>query len=571
MIIQELNEIQKRCGFLPTPELQALSQRLRVPLHRIHEVASFYPLFRLQPPRAVEVRVCRDMSCHLRGAASLRARLQDYANKLGPDQIDVGGVSCLGQCDHAPAITINEQGFGGLSEDALRGLIQSALRRQSLPTQPADRGPPNWKIDVYEGRPRYEAVRRLVQSGDADGLLKALERANLRGMGGAGFPTARKWSAVRAAAGDVKYVICNADESEPGTFKDRELLRRTPYLTLEGMILAGLVSGAQKGILYIRHEYHEEAEAFAEALRHAVAEHLCGENILDSGRSFPVEIFVSPGGYIQGEESALLEALEDRRGEPRNKPPFPVTHGLFGKPTIINNVETLAWVPAIALRGGEWYRDEGVRGATGLRLVSISGDVNQPGVYEVPFGQAVRELVFDTAGGVTDGQRLKAIATSGPSGGFLPAKIPAALLPEKFAQANLSAGASEFDILDLRLDLATLGALGGMLGAAFVVYGDRRDMVEQALNCVAFFRNESCGKCVPCRMGSEKLVDVLTELTQGRLPRTELPLVPELAETMTLTSICGLGQVAANPITSVLKYFPDEVERYLRQASGERP
>jgi NADH:ubiquinone oxidoreductase subunit F (NADH-binding) len=235
---------------------------------------------------------------------------------------------------------------------------------------------------------------------------------------------------------------------------------------------------------------------------------------------------------------------------------------------VINNVETLAWVPAIVLRGGAWYRGQGVNGATGLRFVSISGDVNRPGAYEVPLGQTVRELVMDTAGGMRDGQRLKAIATSGPSGGFLPAFLKAADLPEQFVKERLPPGAAGLDILDLTLDWQTLASLRGMLGAAVVVYGDRADMVEQALNCVEFYRNESCGKCVPCRLGSQQLVNILTDLRAGNCPRERLAGIGELAETMYLTSICGLGQVAANPLTSVLKYFPEDVERYLR-AVGE--
>ncbi len=402
-----------------------------------------------------------------------------------------------------------------------------------------------------------------MQTRDAEQVLREIEIADLRGMGGAGFPTARKWRAVRDTPGKVKYVICNADESEPGTFKDLELLRRTPHLVIEGLVLAGLVTGAEVGFIYIRHEYHEEIERLRDAIRAAEQAGFCGADILGSGLSLPLEVFVSPGGYIQGEETALLEAMEDRRGEPRNKPPFPVTHGLYGQPTVINNVETLAWVPAIVLRGGEWYRDQGVNGATGLRFVSVSGDVNRPGVYEVPFGQTVRELVLETAGGLRDGQKLKAIATSGPSGGFLPAFIKRADLPQGFVKDRLPLAAEGLDILDLTLDLKMLAAIGGMLGAAFVVYGDRADMVQQALNCVEFYRNETCGKCVPCRVGSQRLVDLVTALRDGKSSRTELQVIPELAETMNLTSICGLGQVAANPITSVLKYFPDDVERYL--------
>ncbi len=569
MIVQALHEIQHRCRYLPEAELRALAQTLAVPLHRVYEVASFYPHYRLAPPATVEVKVCRDMACHLRGSAPLRRALTAQANEIGgaPPQVAVGGVSCLGQCDRAPAVAINDQVYRGKTEAELRALVRLAAANEPLPPQHADRAPLGWKIDPYDGKPRYEALRRFIEGRDADGIINALKAADLRGMGGAGFRTHLKWSAVRAAPGNVKYVVCNADESEPGTFKDRELLRRTPYLAIEGIVLAGLVTGATKGYVYVRHEYEQEIEVLRAALAEAEAQGVCGANVLGSGSAFSVEIFVSPGGYIQGEETALLEAMEDRRGEPRNKPPFPTLSGLFGKPTVINNVETLAWVPGIVLRGGEWYSKQGVNGAAGLRFVSISGDVNAPGVYEVPFGQTVRELIFQTAGGMRDGQQLKAIASSGPSGGFIPARIARALLPEKFAKERLTPDATAYDVLDLPLDLNTVAALGGMLGAAFVVYGDRADMVEHALNCVEFYRNESCGKCVPCRMGSEKLVELLVDLRAGKLQRTELAVVGELAEAMQITSICGLGQVAPNPITSVLKYFPEELDKYL---AGER-
>jgi NADH:ubiquinone oxidoreductase subunit F (NADH-binding)/NADH:ubiquinone oxidoreductase subunit E len=564
MIVQALQEIQDHCGWLPEAELRALAAKLRQPLHRIHEVASFYPHYRLRQPPAVDVKVCRDMSCHLLAGPRFRAQLEQLAESLDPAEVKVSGTSCLGRCDSAPCVfSVNDHVFCGVPEAKIRELFAAALAGQPLPYQHPAHAPAGWKIDPYDGSGGYEALRRYVQSRDAEAVLGELETADLRGMGGAGFPTARKWRAVRTVPGQAKYVICNADESEPGTFKDLDLLRRTPHLVVEGLVLAGLVTGAQRGYIYIRHEYHDEIELLRATIRQAERDGLCGANLLGSDLSLPLEVFVSPGGYIQGEETALLEAMEDRRGEPRNKPPFPVTHGLHGCPTVINNVETLAWVPAILLRGGAWYRAQGVNGATGLRFVSVSGDVNRPGVYEVPFGLRVRELVHGLAGGVRDGQQLKAIATSGPSGGFFPAFIKTADLPARFVQERLPPGAAGLDILNLTLDLNSLAALGGMLGAAFVVYGHRADMVEQALNCVEFYRNETCGKCVPCRLGSQKLVELLTALRSGALPRGQLAGIPELAETMYLTSICGLGQVAANPITSVLKFFPEEVERYL--------
>jgi NADH:ubiquinone oxidoreductase subunit F (NADH-binding) len=494
--------------------------------------------------------------------------LESQAAEIGGGYVHCGGVSCLGQCDRAVAVSINEHVFRGYPVAELKKIIADAAADRPLPHDHADQTRPQWQIDPYDGLPRYDAVRQFVAERNGDAILEKIKTAGLRGMGGAGFPTNLKWGAVRGAPGDPKYIVCNADECEPGTFKDRELLRLTPYLTIEGMILAGLITGATQGYLYIRHEYHEEEHACEEAIKQAYAAGVCGDNVLGSGLKFHLEVYVSPGGYVQGEESALLEAIEDRRGEPRNKPPFPVFNGLYNKPTVINNVETLAWVPRIVLNGGEWYRDRGTNGATGMRFVSISGDVNKPGVYEVPFGQTVRELIFDTAGGMRDGQKLKAIAPSGPSGGFLPAVIRAEDLPPKFVADRLQ-GKPSLDILDAPLDLNTFGAMGSMLGAAFVVYGDRADLVENALNCVEFYRNESCGKCVPCRLGCQKLVDIIGGILGRNYSRNAeqarglTGAVQELADTMTITSICGLGMVAPNPIATVLKFFPEELDKYL--------
>jgi NADH:ubiquinone oxidoreductase subunit F (NADH-binding) len=563
MIVQELNGIQHRCGYLPNDELRALAERIREPLYRLHAVASFFPHYKLEPAHAVEVLVCRDMSCHLRGACRLQENLAGLGHELGGQHVEVKGVSCLGQCDRAPAVSINDRIYRGLPEGQLRAIIRSAHAKEPLREQRAEATPPPWKIDPYNGQPQYAALRRVVKERNFDWLLGELEKAKLIGMGGAGFPTHLKWKAVRKEPGPVKYVVCNGDESEPGTFKDREILRCMPYLLVEGIVLAGLTSGATRGYIYIRHEFQEEIEAVQQAIRDAQAQGLCGERILGTELSFPVEVFISPGGYICGEESALLEAMEDRRAEPRNKPPFPTQAGLYGKPTVINNVETLSWVPAILAHGGEWYAGQGQNGATGLRLVSISGDVNKPGVYETPFGLTVRELVMDIAGGMRDGQTLKAIATSGPSSGYLPAVLPGPL-PEKFLKArSLPAGTAGFDILDMPLDGAHLKALDNYLGAAFVAVGDRACIVDMALNTTEFFRNESCGKCVPCRVGSQKLSIMLAEMARGTF-QGDLGIIGPLADTMTTTSICGLGMVASMPMTTLLKYFREELQEHLK-------
>ena len=398
------------------------------------------------------------------------------------------------------------------------------LNKEKLPHEHIESGPLGWTIDPYQGQPRYDALRQFVNGGrDAPALLKKLEVSQLRGMGGAGFPTFRKWSAVRGAPGSVKYVVCNADESEPGTFKDRELLRRTPWLVIEGMVLAALVVGAKEGWIYLRHEYPDEEKAVEKALHQAREMGAIGDNIFGSGQSFQLELFMSPGGYVQGEESALLEAMEDRRGEPRNKPPFPVFSGLRSKPTVINNVETLSWAPGIVLNGGEWYRDLGVNGEPGMRFCSVSGDVVKPGVFEVPFGLKMRDLIYDPkyCGGIRPGRSFKAFAPSGPSGGFLPGLIKPSNLPPKFVQDRLK-GAAEFSALDAPLGLNYFYEFGGMLGAAHIVYDDSRDIMENALNCVEFYRNESCGKCVPCRTGrAQKLVEMIGQVMSKQLGRAQ--------------------------------------------------
>lgn len=571
MIVQALQEIQEELGWVPPHKMRELSERLKVPLHRIHEVASFYPLYKLEEPPKVEVKVCRDMACHIHGAPRLQQSLEAYCNTTAPGQIHVDGVSCLGQCDHAVAISINDHYYyRGMSEKEYREKIKQAYDNpRALEHQKADSSPKGWKIDCYNAQPKYEFIKKFISGELTDEeILKQLEEANLRGMGGAGFPTARKWRTVRDVPGDTKYVVCNADESEPGTFKDRELMRITPHLLVEGITLAGLVSGAKQGWVYIRHEYPEEEHAMEQAIKEAREQNLVGENILGSGKSFDLQMFVSPGGYVQGEESSLLEAMEDKRGEPRNKPPFPVFEGLWGKPTIINNVETLSWVPAILHHGGKWYHEGGTNGAPGIRFVSISGDINKPGVYEVPFGMTVRELVMDLAGGMREGQKLQAIAPSGPSGGFLPAVIKAENVPEQFRNEKMK-GAPTMDILDLTLDLDTLRIMGGMLGAAFVVYGDKANMVDNAHNCTSFFRNESCGKCVPCRMGSEKMTEILEQVLDRKYGRHQLQLVHELADTMIQTSICGLGQVAPNPMAFLMRHFSEELDQYLTNGTEQ--
>ncbi len=538
-MFQELRAIQREFGYLPVDQLHQVSQRLGIPVSQIHAVVSFFPHFRLTPPPKLDVRVCSDMTCHLRGGPELDSAIRASFRGKSEEDFTIRGVSCLGRCDNAPAFSVNDQIYCGLST----GQALDLLRTGTAPRTAPSRVKQQLATDPYAGKGEYKAVRQLLQTGDILGTIAALKASGLKGLGGAGFPTGLKWEIVRNAPGLQKYIVCNADESEPGTIKDRFIMEHLPYLVIEGMILAGLVTGATKGYLYIRHEYEEPKEVLQEELDRCYSEGFLGKNILGSDRSFDLEIYVSPGGYICGEESALLEALEGKRAEPRNKPPFPGTNGLWNMPTVINNVETFTFAAAILARGVDWHKSQGVNGSVGLKFVGISGDVVHPGVFEVPMGVSYRDLIFKYAGGVPDGRKLLGFAPSGPSSGYLPASM-----------------------LDLPLDFKAVADAGSMVGSgAIVVCADNRCMLDMALNSVRFFRNESCGKCVPCRVGSQKLVSILSGWTSGDAKPGDRELCEELFEAMRMTSICGLGQIVHAPITSVLQHFPDVVEDHLNR------
>jgi NADH:ubiquinone oxidoreductase subunit F (NADH-binding) len=504
----------------PISTLQQLSVASQTPLYRLHGLTTFYPHLR-PPPSAVEV--CTDLSCRLAQPHMIET-LAAAGHSVSPR-------SCLGLCDRPVAVALDGE---------IRG--DASTNRIAEPTgeSPATLYSHARLIDPQHAVP-YASLARVAGASDPLWVLRELESSGLRGFGGAGFPTQRKWELVRRDPAEEKFVICNADESEPGTFKDRFLLERYPHLVVEGLVIAALVVGARRAYVFLRHEYRAQKRALQEAIASARTAGAVGESIFGSASAVEIEIFVSPGGYICGEETALLEAMEGKRAEPRNRPPFPGTRGLWGQPTLINNVETLAWVPAILAHGGAWFRDAGRNGASGMKLIALSGHVERPGVYEIPLGLPVRELIEQHGGGVSMGRRLKAFAPGGASSGFLPA-----------AQSEIP------------LDFAALSEAGSMLGSgAVVVLAEGTCMLDAALSVLRFFRNESCGKCVPCRVGTEKLVRLAEGWTVAEGAQGELGLVAELAEAMRTTSICGLGQAAPNPLTSVVKHFPSEVEAHL--------
>jgi NADH:ubiquinone oxidoreductase subunit F (NADH-binding)/NADH:ubiquinone oxidoreductase subunit E len=529
-LIPALHAIQERVGWLPREELVALSRDVRRPLYEIEGLISFYPHFRTRPPVKVEVHACHDLSCWLQGADQRIAELRDrYGRDAG---VEVTEVSCIGRCDVAPAVAVNETPAAATADlGAVIGAARSGAAGETKPRSFSAGSP--WPNDPYAaGEERYR-VLRAVLSGDLDAgrVTAALKDAGLRGMGGAGFPAGRKWELVAAQAARPKYAICNADESEPGTFKDRQILAEQPHLVLEGLLLGMVAVGAEEGWVFIRHEYGPEEAVIRREIEALRAAGLVGPDAGGSGRRLSVEVFTSPGGYILGEESALIECMEGHRGEPRNKPPFPGVYGLWGKPTLMNSVETFAHVPVIAERGAQWWKAQGVNGGTGLKFFAVSGHVERPGVYCVPMGSTAGQLL-ELAGGVSGGRALSAIQPGGASSNFLGP-----------------------DGLDVPLDFDAVAKAGSMLGSgAVVVLAEGTDLLAAATNVLRFFRDESCGKCVPCRAGSSKAHQILSELlAAGGGPGDVDERISRLEETMRRTSICGLGQVALGPVMSVVR------------------
>ena len=510
-LIEELYALQEEHGWLPEEALRALSKRIRVRRYEIEGVSTFYAHFRRTSPPRAHVAACRDISCVLADGGAALGKLRDLCARA--DGVEFHEVSCLGRCDGAPACAVNDV-------PVPPGDVAKLLKDPSkLPAVEPTATPRRWKCDPYASpKERYGVLRSVLAAPrDLDGMVKRLKDSGLRGMGGAGFPTGLKWELVRKEKATPKYVVCNADESEPGTFKDRVILEELPHLVLEGIALAAVAIGAEEAWIYVRHEYAKETVAVRRAIDEARRAGVLGDDVCGSGLKLDVKVFVSPGGYILGEETALIEALEGKRGEPRNKPPYPGQKGLFGLPTLMNNVETLALVPHI-LRTGK----------LSWKFFSVSGDVAKPGVHEVPAGKTTLNELVALCGGMKGGAKLQAFLPGGASTGFLPA-----------------------DKAGTVMDWKPLQEAGSALGSgAVVVVAEGRDMLALARNLTAFFRNESCGKCVPCRIGTEKAV----EMIDGR-KADDLTLLPVLHETLLETSICGLGQAALNPVLSVLKHF----------------
>jgi formate dehydrogenase beta subunit len=516
LLIEHLHLLQDHFGCLHARHLAALAEEMRLALVEVYEVVSFYAHFDIvmdgeAPPPALTVRICDSLSCELAGANEL---LTGLADKLG-GEARIVRAPCMGGCDKAPVVAIGH----ALHEHATAASVIAAVALGE--THPA--------IPDYIGFEAYRAADgyRLLQSclgGERrrEEVIEALEHSGLRGLGGAGFPAGRKWRLVRQEP-RPRLMAVNGDEGEPGTFKDRFFLETDPHRMIEGMLIAGWVVEAEEIYVYLRDEYPQCIAILANEIAAVAAAGL--------GPHVRVHLRRGAGAYICGEESAMLESIEGKRGLPRQRPPFPAQVGLFGRPTLCNNVETLYWVRDIVEKGADWFTTQGRNGRKGLRSFSVSGRVREPGVKLAPAGITARELIDEYCGGMAPGHAFKGYLPGGASGGILPAAMA-----------------------DIPLDFGTLEAHGCFTGSgAVVVLSDHDDMKKVALNLLRFFENESCGQCTPCRAGTEKAVRLMTA------PAWDEDLLRELTKVMSDASICGLGQAAMNPVTQVLKHFREDL------------
>lgn len=540
-------EVQTAFGTISPEAVHLISHTLRVPEADIYGVIGFYSLFYDHPIGETTIRVCASMTCGLAGADTV---LTDLGRLL---EIAVGETSadgryriehspCLGLCDHAPAALITQRGRGETTHAPITD-VNELLEQPSKPHGAVVAGYPAVLLEGIQGGSvewlrqygDYAALRRTLLEMTPRAVIQEVHNAGLLGRGGAAFPTGTKWEGTHAnlevAPQNPHYVVCNADESEPGTFKDRVLLEARPHLLLEGMALSGYAVGARKGYLFIRGEFPEATHRLQAAIDEATAAGLLGDYIMGSAFSFEVEIRRGAGAYICGEETALFEAIEGKRGFPRIKPPFPTTSGLFGRPTAINNVETLCALPGIIQHGSNWFRQWGTEKSTGTKLISVSGHVERPGVYEIVPGITLRQLLMDYCGGVKG--NLKAVLMGGAAGTFL---TP--------------------DEIDVRLTFEDMRAIRSTLGSgAVMVFNDTADLREVLKRLGRFFQHESCGKCYPCQLGTQRQMEIL-ERAHAPLPDDGRRLV-DVGLTMTEASLCGLGQTAASAVLSALEKWPE--------------
>jgi NADH-quinone oxidoreductase subunit F len=545
-LLPALQAAQQQLGFISEYTAAEIGRALEVPLADVFGVIEFYALLTTQPSGENVVHVCDDPVCALKGADDLvsgfRQLLGVQSGQMSADgRFQVERVPCLGLCGQSPAVQVNGKPFGHADITMLKGFPEyEGQWQEDWVAGPVEiltancRVPGTATLEKYRQGHGYMGLSKALQM-SPDEVVAEVKAAGLVGRGGAAFPAGIKWEAVSKAPGDIKYVVCNADESEPGAFKDRILLEKDPHRTIEGLAISAYAVGAHYGYIYVRGEYPSALISVKEALREAQEAHLIGENILGSGFNFQIEIRQGAGAYICGEETALFESIEGKQGFPRIKPPFPTTHGLFGKPTVINNVETLCNVPYIIRKGSGSFRKIGTALSTGPKLFCVSGDILRPGLYEVPFGITLRELLYEMAGGVPAGKSLGAALLGGAAGTF----------------------ALESD-LDVRLSFEHLRAAGLVLGSgSIMVFDETREILDILRRIARFFAEESCGKCFPCQIGTQRQFEILTRLASGQGLAGDGERLDDVGWTMADASLCGLGQTAASAVLSAMKRWPD--------------
>ena len=515
LLIEHLHRVQDEFGHLSMRHLRALAELLKMSMAEVYEVATFYAHFDViredeKEPPALTIRVCDSLSCELAGSNELKAALE---NGLDVDQVRVLRAPCMGRCDTAPTLELGHNHIDHATIEKVQAAISSGDTNVKIPDYET--------LETYLERGGYSKLKSFEKSGNWQEVQETVLSAGLRGLGGAGFPSGKKWEFVRANSGP-RYLAVNGDEGEPGTFKDRYYLERSPHLFLEGMLIAAWAVEAEKVFIYMRDEY----PAVLKILRTEISA-LEKKKIVSPGY---IDLRRGAGAYICGEESAMIESIEGKRGLPRHRPPFVAQVGIFNRPTLVHNVETLYWIARICREGPEILNSVEKNGRKGLRSYSVSGRVNNPGVHLLPAGSTIKDII-EAAGGMPEGHKFKAYQPGGPSSGILPASMD-----------------------DIPLDFDTLQPHGSFIGsAAVVVLSDHDRARDAALNMLRFFEDESCGQCTPCRVGCEKAV----KLMQAEV--WDADLLNELGDTMVDASICGLGQAASNPIKLTIKHFPDEV------------
>ena len=556
---------QDEFGYVSDEMIEEIAKRLDLRTVEVEETLEYYSMLRRKPMGKYHVQVCTNVACMLRGGYEIldqaKKRLEIGHKETTKDGVfSLEEVECIGACTGAPAIQVNYDFYENLTTKQFDRIIEE-FDAGKKPTPVGvisgalhERDPQEtvlisalWgikdsrKIDVYLQNGGYQALEKALKQMTPETIIEEVKKSNLRGRGGAGFPTGMKWSFVPKDSPKARYVICNADESEPGTCKDRPLMEMDPHQLIEGMIIAGRAIGAHRGFIYIRGEYRYVLDLVDEAIAEAYQRGYLGQNILGSGFDYDLLIHTGAGAYECGEESALMESLEGKRGYPRIKPPFPAVVGLYGCPTIINNVETLSAVPAIIREGGEAYANRGTPKNGGTRLLCVAGHVNKPGIYEIPLGMNMKKFIYEMAGGIPNGKKLKAVIPGGSSCPLLAA-----------------------DEIDLPMDYDSVAKAGSMLGSGgMVVMDEDTCMVDMARRIMHFYAHESCGWCIPCREGTTWLRKMLERFHAGFGRTEDIDMVGELAKNMLGRTFCPLGDAAAMPTISIVEKFRSEFEDHL--------